>query len=393
MQDVSSSIIEYQEPLRELEKKNNHPSKWRTVQLTDGKYFEFISKSIGKNKTILNSIDTGNEDDIPVYTAGKDAVAFIKELDGKRPILASPNKPVLSFATNGDGSAGRNFIIHTRPFYINTDRLALIAKDDHINLRYVQLQLLDMKQKYGFNHSNKANQKNLAVVKINLPCTDEGDFDLHYQKNTCEIMQTVFSATSYIAEKIDYLSSLALEITTDKVCSFQEISLGDESIFDLAIGKRLLKKDFVSSEGKIPAYSANVFIPFAYVDSSNITDFNYSYVIWGIDGNFDLNVIPKGTPFATTDHCGTIRIKDNNIPPYYIMYELNLTKHEYGFDRGLRASLQNIQTMKIRLPIKEDRTLDYEYMEDIALKYHSALLCRNDIIDQLRRVMVLNVSV
>jgi hypothetical protein len=28
--------------------------------------------------------------------------------------------------------------------------------------------------------------------------------------------------------------------------------------------------------------------------------------MWGIDGTFDLNLMPKGEQFATTDHCGYI---------------------------------------------------------------------------------------
>jgi hypothetical protein len=80
-------------------------------------------------------------------------------------------------------------------------------------------------------------------------------------------------------------------------------------LFDLFIGERLLRKDHITPLGEIPAYSANVFTPFIYTNRSNVTDFSVPYVLWGIDGNFDFNVIAPGVEFATTDHCGAIKIK------------------------------------------------------------------------------------
>ena len=118
-----------------------------------------------------------------------------------------------------------------------------------------------------------------------------------------------------------------------------DISLSDSSFFELSIGKRVLKKDYIVPKGNIPVYSANVFVPFVYSDSSNITDWSKPYVIWGIDGDFSFNVFPTGEKFASTDHCGVIQIKNDKINPYYLAYTLEETKHLYGFDRGLRASL------------------------------------------------------
>ena len=46
-------------------------------------------------------------------------------------------------------------------------------------------------------------------------------------------------------------------------------------------------------EGKYPVYSANVFEPFGYKDETNISDTSKDSIIWGIDGDWMVNVISK----------------------------------------------------------------------------------------------------
>ncbi|UCM93428.1 MAG: restriction endonuclease subunit S [Rickettsia endosymbiont of Cimex lectularius] len=136
------------------------------------------------------------------------------------------------------------------------------------------------------------------------------------------------------------------------------------------MGKRVLKRDLINIKaGNIPAYSANVFNPVGLIKDSNIKDFDSNFVIWGIDGDFKFNFIRKYIPFATTDHCGTIRILEDTILPQYLMIELDRIKDVYGFDRGLRASLKNMQNIIIRLPVDVDGNLDIDIQQDIIEKY------------------------
>lgn len=162
-------------------------------------------------------------------------------------------------------------------------------------------------------------------------------------------------------EPLRELSKKKEEIIRENV-----VSLSDASLFELEIGTRRLKKDFFNEKGKIPVYSANVFEPFVYDNISNITDFNHPYVLWGIDGKFEFNAMEKGTVFATTDHCGSIKIKNSRINPSYLAYVLEQNKHQYGFDRGLRASLTNMKQIKVAIPIDESGEFDYKAQEDIA---------------------------
>ena len=76
--------------------------------------------------------------------------------------------------------------------------------------------------------------------------------------------------------------------------------------------------------------------------------------MWGIDGNFDFRVMERNTPFATTDHCGCIRIFDPDIDPYYLYYYLTWVRSSRGLDRSLRANLKNMKELKIVFPVKVD---------------------------------------
>ena len=151
----------------------------------------------------------------------------------------------------------------------------------------------------------------------------------------------------------------------------KNVSLNDEKLFELNIGNRILKKDVFNKKADIPAYSANVFEPFGYVEKSNIDDFSQDYLLWGIDGNFEFNIIRKGTRFASTDHCGTIKILNDTIIPDYLLYALRLKSSSLGFDRTFRASLNNMRGVKIELPINKVGDFDIEAQKQIVQKYEA----------------------
>lgn len=92
--------------------------------------------------------------------------------------------------------------------------------------------------------------------------------------------------SAILTESIEPLQELIAKqlASTDK----KKVSLSDKALFTLSLGKRLLKKDFITAKGDIPVYSANVFEPFVYTDKSNITDFSKAYVLWGKTVSFRL---------------------------------------------------------------------------------------------------------
>jgi type I restriction enzyme M protein len=170
----------------------------------------------------------------------------------------------------------------------------------------------------------------------------------------------------------------------DVSSDFKRVQLSDEALFTLGIGKRVLKVDLFRSKEKIPVYSANVFTPMGYQKKSNISKFENDYVLWGIDGTFEFNIKHKGEIFASTDHCGTIEILDSNIVPEYLVHQLEIGKHKFGFDRGLRSSLANMRLeVSVKIPVKKNGGFDKKSQLKMMDMYNILKKAKQDLENQI----------
>ncbi|MDP2903046.1 MAG: N-6 DNA methylase [Methylovulum sp.] len=180
------------------------------------------------------------------------------------------------------------------------------------------------------------------------------------------------SFVSDMADTFGSFSSMLKEAGEKKqpIIDKKTISLDNKEYFELFIGKRITKTELRNIQGDIPIYSANVFNPIGYHHSSNIENFDYDCVLWGIDGDFEFNAIKKSTPFVSTDHCGTIRILNKGILAEYLMIELDRCKHIYGFDRELRSSLKNMKQVTVEIPVLPNGDFDIEAQQSVIEKYN-----------------------
>lgn len=146
----------------------------------------------------------------------------------------------------------------------------------------------------------------------------------------------------------------------------KKIRLSNEALFDISIGRRVLNSE-VNPNYDIPVFSANVFEPFGMIDKLLIEDFSKDSVLWGIDGDWMVNVIPANTPFYPTDHCGVLRLKTNDILPKYMAHLLAKEGKKVGFKRSYRASIERIQSLSVKIaPIAEQRKAISEIEQCVA---------------------------
>lgn len=112
----------------------------------------------------------------------------------------------------------------------------------------------------------------------------------------------------------------------------------------------------VNEKFNIPVYSANVFQPFGMIDKLLIQDFSMPSILWGIDGDWMVNIIEANQPFYPTDHCGVLRIKSDDILPKYMAWLLEKEGKRVGFSRTYRASIDRIESLTVQVaPIEEQR--------------------------------------
>ncbi len=125
--------------------------------------------------------------------------------------------------------------------------------------------------------------------------------------------------------------------------------LSNKDIFEVSIGRRILSTE-ISENYEIPVYSANVFEEFGKINKLLLTEFERPSVIWGIDGDWMVNVIPAEQKFYPTDHCGVLRIKDKKLEEKYVAWVLNKEGKSAGFRREYRASIDRIEGISIKVP-------------------------------------------
>ena len=170
--------------------------------------------------------------------------------------------------------------------------------------------------------------------------------------------------------------------------NYQQVSLGDDRLFHLHIGKRALKKDIINNQkGElIPIFSANVVEPFGYIEDNGCSNSEYNSILWGIDGNYEFSVMPKGRKYVITDHCGAIDILTDAIDSDYLLFALYEEKRDTAFDRSFRASLANMKKLIIKIPVKQDNSFDIDEQKRIAAGFKE-LRKRKSKLEEAKQIM------
>lgn len=151
-----------------------------------------------------------------------------------------------------------------------------------------------------------------------------------------------------------------------------EVSLANETLFDLSIGKRVLKADLHGvPEGPIPLYSANVLVPFGMrkATSRRADSFKVPSVLWGIDGDFVLTAKRAGEVFDITDHCGRCRVLAKDLDAEYVAAAIRIARAK-AFDREFRPSLKRMKEhITFPVPVLPNGKFDLPRQRTLAQRF------------------------
>lgn len=216
-----------------------------------------------------------------------------------------------------------------------------------------------------YNVSNRRDNNSIAGL-IRNAFSDEDEFDVkeldsyYYRLRLQDMLD--FSGTAFNKS----IKTTPTRVLKD-IPGLTNYRLSDKNIFELSIGNRVLSDEVVEN-GSIPIYSANVFEEFGRIDKQNITDFSVPSILWGIDGDWMVNIIPANKPFYPTDHCGVLRIKTDDIIPKYMALALQAEGEFERFSRSNRASTQRISNLVIQIPSVADQQKVVDAIEAIDKK-------------------------
>lgn len=339
----------------------------------------FKNHPVKQKKKLGQVNETG---DFKVISSKKDnggVVGYINDYE------FNPNPTLITF-----GDQSKNIFIHDEPFSVTDNVKVLELKKEYQTkyiLEYIIQKWINEIPDWGYNRYWKI-AKN---IEIKFPINSKNEFDVLKIEEYVKKYRKLNYIKTQADEILQEIINTEVDLSNEKE-NFKEIALGDKDYFSLQIGKRVLKKDLINTNGTIPLYSANVLEPIGYVNKSNLNRFSHDYILWGIDGNFEVNPIIKGSKFATTDHCGTIEIINESINYMYLIYQLNIIKSKYGFDRTLRPSLTKMEDVMIKFPVNSNGELDLNKQKEIAEKFIKINTCKNFIEENLKEFIELNVD-
>ncbi|EAL4102637.1 restriction endonuclease subunit S [Campylobacter jejuni] len=307
----------------------------------------------------------------PFFTSGTNIYRYDEYLiEGKNIFLSTGGNAIVQFY-NGKSS-------------YSTDTYALKSNNENYIDTYFLYILLKQLENFincflfkgsGLKHLQKTELKSLKIplppLEIQKQIVAECE-KIEEQYNTLSLSikeyQNLIKAMLQKCGIIEDNQEYELNSILDKINNLCKINLDSEflssfnktikeyalsnPIFKLSIGKRVLNNELLEN-GQIPVYSANVLEVFGFVNKEILQDYDNDSVLWGIDGDWMVGFIPKNKKFYPTDHCGVLRVDDTKINAKYISFILNEAGKKQGFSRKLRASIDRIKALRVKLPSLE----------------------------------------
>lgn len=300
---------------------------------------------------------------------------------GKRLIAQHRNSGKVAYYSASFSNNGMTDLISNPLFVINTDAIVYstfgdafyankgftasdeitVLTNENLN-RYVGLfftrVILQNKSKYSFGR--KAFSNKISKDKILLPIDNEGNPDWQFMEDCVRELEQlkVNKYVEYVQNKLESLEYREIEKLEDKEWKDFKIK---EIFPSIQRGKRLTKANQVG--GLIP-----------YVSSTSMNNgvdnfIEYSHGMRKF-GNC-LSLANSGSvgacfyepfDFIASDHVTHLKNEDLNQYVYLFASSLlNRLSSKYNFNREINDKRLSRET--IILPVKEDETPDYEYME------------------------------
>lgn len=196
-----------------------------------------------------------------------------------------------------------------------------------------------------YNSLNRFEEDNLASIVRgsyleNVPNIE--DLNRYYE---CIPLKDLMDYKS-----VDFNKSIKTVANRDRIIvSGSTLYNLSDKIFEISIGRRIVANELIDN-GIVPVYSANVYEPVGMINKELLNSYENDSIVWGIDGDWMVNVIPANQKFYPTDHCGVIRIKSDKILPHYFKYALEVEGKVERFSRSNRASSQRMKKLSVLIP-------------------------------------------
>ena len=176
---------------------------------------------------------------------------------------------------------------------------------------------------------------------------------IHIQQKIIDECQLIDDEVNQARQAIDQANQQINQLFADSLNNPTTAKrLSNNEDFEIGIGKRVLANQIEeqAKDGYLPVYSANVLDIFGYINGTLLDNFDLPSVLWGIDGDWMTNYLPVNYQFYPTDHCGYIRVKNDQINTKFLTWLLYQAGQKERFSRSHRASIERIKNLTLSFP-------------------------------------------
>ena len=248
------------------------------------------------------------------------------------------------------GNSGRTFYQNTN-FFIADNAFALHLKNSQSHYVYQFISTILNLEEFKYSYGRTISIEKYKKVLIKLPSTYNGNPDFKYMEN-------------YI--KTLHYKQITTTINKQNTCldvnKWKEFELGN--LFNFVKGKRLTKQDMIEGDiNYLGAISENngvrqhIEVDNKYINKPNCITVNYN----GSVGE----AFYQHEPFWASDDINILYPRDWDINKYIAMFICTVIKaNRYKFSYGRKWTLEKMKESLIKLPVKNDGTPDFNYMEN-----------------------------
>ncbi|MCE8163973.1 MAG: restriction endonuclease subunit S [Candidatus Moeniiplasma glomeromycotorum] len=179
-------------------------------EITIGEIFD-LSKSETNGGKLTKSFINNHQGEIPVYGASKDESAVYGKVEDN---LRGINYFWDCLTWNRNGSIGKVFYRKGK-FSLSTDVITLIVKEeykDSIDLLFLKYAIEKEVSLHNFGFANKAGKDKIKNMKIKIPITHEGNFDLAKQKEIAEKYKQIEEIKKNIKTELEKIENIKIDI-------------------------------------------------------------------------------------------------------------------------------------------------------------------------------------
>lgn len=386
--DTINTLSELDEPLAEVEKKNDEGLQFLEIPITqvfdivrgDGKYTRsYVHEHTGEN---------------PLYS-GNTFGPFAQ--------IDSYDYNVLALTWAIDGLAGY-MMIHRSPFSATNHRGILLLKDTNIDLEYAKytLEPIFRELKKGRQGDNGENEYTslppfmIQSVKFAVPVDHDGEPWLEKQKEIAAGYVTLEQTKETVVEQIANLSQVSVVPNCDEY-AIEYLPLSE--LFDTIKGKSKYTKKYGNlHSGPYPVYSASSQGTLTHLDTY---DYDGRYMTWSTNGFAGTILILNGK-FSINGDRGILVPKNGrqDLDFDYMKFTLEPIfrelakgrKGDNGEDEFTKLYPSMLSDIMVPIPVDGKGNISLLLQKEIAQKFISVQNSQKEIIEKLDALISKKIS-